>query len=159
MELAKKSVKIVRNINSIEEAGDLEIAAEFEIGNCLLLMALPQKAMPHFELCLELSKIRELHETATDAMVKMSECVQSSKDKYEKILIEAKSFAKDHLLFERASDIFVLLGRYNVSDQNFKPAMNHFEEALAICEKAGLRENLQRIRLLMAPLRGELARY
>ena len=154
LELAEKAVKVVRKIRNNKEAGPLEIHAEIEIGNSLLSLGHLSKALRHFEFASEIAKYRKFPETTLHAMLKMSECLKGDDTQHEKILNEAKVYSKLHMLIDSEADIMVTLGQFLTDRKKYDEALNCFNEALSVYEKSLEMKKLQRVRILMAPLRG-----
>lgn len=157
LELTKKSLKIVRNYG-IDDNLKKEIDCEMEFANCFEKLKEFDKAQRKYELVFEMTIMCGLHQVGLDALVKMSECYKSLKnfDKFEETLNRAKEHAKsDPTSSVAEGDILVTLGKLSIEQNDKKKALECFNQAVQVFEKADDKKKLQNVRMLMALPLGE----
>lgn len=155
LELATKSLKTIKSIRGSENL-NLEVDTEIEIGNCLKAMGLLEKALTRFECALEIAKSGQLIHSEFIALLKVSECLKSNDENYEKALIRAKDFAKLRSLTGGEVEVLENLGRFSIERKKVKKALEYLKKAAEIHGNSNETKKLQKIRFLMAPLNGKL---
>lgn len=155
MEPATRALEVIgRHVNTSNTI--LLIEAEIELVCCFQILDDTGRALSHLQHSLGHSKLHNLYAETFKILVKQSECYAAMKDdsKYEETLIEATDVVKLHLESKIVGDVLVDLGQYYAQQNKVEKATDFFEKASEIFLGTGEKMKLQKVRFLMAPLKG-----
>jgi tetratricopeptide (TPR) repeat protein len=156
LEICMNTSKLVKNFE-ISDKLEKEVTCEMELGNCYEALTDFDKARRHFEHAYELSVFDD-PQNELNALLKMADCYKNNNNvqKYEELLNRALIHAKSGKTTKTANgEILVKLGRFLIGKGDNVKALECFEKAASIYEKAKDSARLYEVQMLMAFPKGE----
>ena len=152
LDLVNKSLKLFRKFK-IHKKIEKEVNCEIKLGKCYEVLKDLDKARRHFQHAFEMSAISDSHQIGLNALFKVAECYKSMKrfDKCDETMNRALMHAKSDVktaIFE--GDILIQIGNFWMERNDIEKALENFNKALRVFEKASNFEKLHKIHVLMA---------
>ena len=152
LELVNKSLKLFR-IFQIHKKIEKEVNCEMELGNCYEALKDFEKARQHFQHAFEMSAMSDSHQVGLNALFKTAKCYKNMQkfDKCDETLNRALMDAKSDVktaVFE--GDILIKIGKFWMERNDVEKALENFNKALRVFEKASDIEKLHELHILMA---------